>query len=114
MQLSTSLTSLAELQGIDNFSLLTYDFLVKFNTTITSKRQITIPAALFKELGLAEGQQLLAQVANGQLIFRSMTALIEQLQGSVPVPAEFKDKDLDEIIESAKEAYFLEKYSKSL
>ncbi len=110
MHTSTS----ALLQGVDNFSLLYYDFLVNFQTTITSKRQITIPAALFKELGLVEGQKLLAQVVDKQLVFKPAIALVEQLAGSVPIPARFKGKPIDEIIELAKMEYFSQHSDKYL
>ncbi|MBI2086259.1 hypothetical protein HYT74_02875 [Candidatus Daviesbacteria bacterium] len=37
--------------------------------------------------------------------------LIEELAGSVPMPKKWKGKDIDTIIEEAKEEYFKEKYN---
>jgi hypothetical protein len=39
-------------------------------------------------------------------------ALVEKLAGSVPIPEEWKERDIDEIIEEAKDEYFKEKYGK--
>jgi AbrB family looped-hinge helix DNA binding protein len=74
--------------------------------TITSKRQITIPAALFKEVGLAERQKVLISEEEGKLVITPIVNLIERLSGSLQVPSRWKGKDIDTIIEESKAEYF--------
>ncbi|OGY09405.1 MAG: hypothetical protein A2782_01120 [Candidatus Blackburnbacteria bacterium RIFCSPHIGHO2_01_FULL_43_15b] len=47
----------------------------------------------------------------GRIILTPSEFLVEELAGSVPVPKEWKGKDIDEVIESARSEYYLEKYS---
>lgn len=80
--------------------------------TITSKKQLTLPAALFRKAGLHIGQKVVVSEENGRLILTPAEKLVEELAGSVPLPERWKGKDIDEIIEEATEDYFKEKYSK--
>lgn len=50
-----------------------------------SRGQITIPSQLRRELGLEEGDHLMAQMRDGELILRPAGRSIFQLRGSVPV-----------------------------
>ncbi len=47
--------------------------------------QITIPSKLRRELRLEEGEHLMAQVRDGELVLRPAGRSIFQLRGSVPV-----------------------------
>jgi AbrB family looped-hinge helix DNA binding protein len=74
--------------------------------TITSKRQITIPASLFIKVGLAERQKVLISEEEGKLVITPILSLIEKLAGSLEVPNRWKGKDIDTIIEESKAEYF--------
>lgn len=81
--------------------------------TITSKRQLTIPAKLFKKVGFKQGEKVIVtEEEDGSLKIKSALALVEELGGSVPVPKKWKGKDIDEIIEEATDEYFREKCNK--
>jgi AbrB family looped-hinge helix DNA binding protein len=41
---------------------------MKNSVTISSKRQITIPAAIFRSLGLKEGQKLMVELENDRIV----------------------------------------------
>lgn len=78
--------------------------------TITSKRQLTIPSKLFKEAGLQIGQKVIVSEENGSLKLTPAERLVEELAGSLQMPKKWQGKDLDEIIDRAREEYFKEKY----
>lgn len=80
--------------------------------TITSKRQITIPSKLFKEIGLKEGEKIIVSEKDGDLVLTPAVKLVKKLAGSIKVPKKWKGKDIDEIIEEAKYEYFRSKYYK--
>lgn len=82
------------------------------SATITSKRQFTIPAKLFKKAGFKIGQKVSVAEEAGKLIITPVEQLIEDLAGSIELPPQWKDKDIDELIEEATEKYFLEHKSK--
>lgn len=73
---------------------------------ITSKRQITIPAGLFRALNLAEGDRLAAQVEKGKLTMQKSQDILDEVAGSLVLPNKFKGMPLDKIIENAKKDYF--------
>lgn len=85
---------------------------MNYIATITSKRQLTIPVALFKKAKFAKGDRVLFEEENGKILLRSATALVEELSGSVKIPKRFYGLDADELIKKAKEEYFNKKYSK--
>lgn len=78
--------------------------------TITSKKQLTLPAELFRRAGFKIGQKVIVSEENGHLILTPAEKLVEELAGSVPVPEEWKGKNIDQIIEEARDEYFKEKY----
>src|SRR3989338_3080026 len=82
--------------------------------TITSKKQLTLPAAVFKKAGLRIGQKVIVSEEDGQLLITPAEKLVEDLAGSVNVPSRLKGKDADEVIEQAKRKYFQNKYKQSL
>jgi len=79
--------------------------------TITSKKQLTIPVAIFKKAGLRIGQKVLVSEENGSLKITSAERLVEELAGSLPMPKEWEGRDLDEMIEEAKAQHFRHKYN---
>ncbi len=79
--------------------------------TITSKQQLTLPVGLFRKAGFKIGQKVIVSEENGRLILTPAEKLVEELAGSVPVPKKWKGKDIDQIIEQAKDEYFQEKYN---
>lgn len=78
--------------------------------TITSKRQLTIPSTLYKQLGLKEGQKVTVIEADGRLIITPAERLVEELAGSLNVPRKWQDKSMEKIIEESKVKYFKSKY----
>lgn len=92
---------------INKKSLLLYNFLtMQLSATITSKRQLTIPAKLFKQLNFKIGQKVAISEEAGILKIEPMEALLDRLAGSVKIPLRFKGLSLEEIIERAKAEYF--------
>ena len=58
--------------------------------TITSKRQLTIPVAIFGELDLKEGERVLVSQEKRKITIQPVKDLVEELAGSVAVPKKFK------------------------
>lgn len=79
--------------------------------TITSKKQLTIPAVVFRKANLRNGQKVSVTEQNGSLIITPVEKVIEELAGSIKLPDKWKGKEIDEIIETAKDEYFKNKYS---
>lgn len=75
-------------------------------STITSKRQLTLPAKVFKEAGLKQGQKVAVTWRDGELIITPLTDLVERLAGSLPTPKAWRGKDPDRIIDIAKKKHF--------
>ncbi len=74
-------------------------------STITSKRQLTIPSCLFRAAGLREGQKVLVSHKDGSIIIKPAIDVVEKLAGSVKVPLRFRVMQIDRIIERAKKEY---------
>ena len=74
-------------------------------STITSKRQLTIPSRLFRAVGFKEGQRVLIEDKNGTIVVKSADGVVERLTGSVHVPARFALLEIEEIIRRAKKEY---------
>jgi len=77
--------------------------------TITSKRQLTIPAGIFKAARLFERQKVLISQEGSRLVITPAADLVEKLAGSLQVPSRWRGKDIDTIIEEAKAEYFSNK-----
>jgi AbrB family looped-hinge helix DNA binding protein len=75
-------------------------------TTITSKRQLTIPAKIFRELKLSHGDKLIIENRNGELVIKKAKDVIKQLSGSVTVTQDKKGVNLDKAIKQAKQIHF--------
>lgn len=74
--------------------------------TITSKRQLTIPASIFKRAGFSEGDRVLIEETEEGLLIRSSLELVKELAGSVSIPKHLKNLDLDATIQLAKSRQF--------
>ena len=76
--------------------------------TITSKRQFTIPAVLFKRANLRSNQKVLVRLVDADRILRvePMKRIVDELAGSVRVPPKYKGMDIDKMIGKAKFEYF--------
>ena len=77
--------------------------------TLTSKRQLTIPAKIFRKLRLRAGQKLIVREKKGEITLTPALNLVEDLAGSVKVPAKYKGLSADEIIDRSKKDYFSKK-----
>lgn len=78
--------------------------------TITSKKQLTIPATLFRRVGFKEGQKVIVSEENGSLKITTAEKLIEKLAGSISIPKKWQGRKLDQIIDEARDEYFKNKY----
>ena len=74
-------------------------------STITSKRQLTIPSQIFQAVGLKEGQRVLVEDKDGTVIVKPASDVVDHLAGSVNVPTRFKSFGIEEIIRRAKNEY---------
>lgn len=77
--------------------------------TISAKRQITIPAELFRKLGLSRGDKMVIEDIDSSFRLTPAEKLVEDLAGSVNMPKRFQKKNIDEIVEIAKNEYFKNK-----
>ena len=68
--------------------------------TITSKRQFTIPAAIFKELNLQIGQKVIVSSENNELKIISAQKLVDQLAGSVKIPPKLRGVPFEKELET--------------
>ena len=74
--------------------------------SITSKRQLTIPASIYKKVKFSERQKVLVTDKEGQIIITPFADLVEKLAGSLKVPRKWRSRNIDDIIENAKSEYF--------
>lgn len=80
--------------------------------SITSKRQLTLPASVYDYLQLKPGSKLMVSVENNVLRLESTERVLLSLRGSVSLPVGHRVVPQESEIETAKELYFKEKYSK--
>lgn len=86
------------------YTRLTMSYVVK----ITSKRQISIPAKVFNQVRLKEGDKLVVNVKSNKIILEKLQESLDQLAGSIEIPQKYKNKSLNDIISEAKKDYFSE------
>lgn len=82
-----------------------------YMATITSKKQLTLPAALFKKGDFKEGQKVIISEEGGSLKITPAEKIVEELAGSIPMPKKWQGKALDQIIDEARDEHFKRKYS---
>jgi len=92
---------------LDIVSLPCYIFLTMYTSVrISSKRQVTIPAAVYSLLGLSQGDKLVVEVKNNTLTLSKAQLLLDTVAGSVQLPRKYKKKSLNYIIKKSKQVYF--------
>jgi AbrB family looped-hinge helix DNA binding protein len=74
--------------------------------SISSKRQVTIPASIYNKLNLKRGQRLIVSAQKNKIIMEPAQLLIENLAGSITLPRKFRGKSIQKIIQEAKKDYF--------
>ena len=74
-------------------------------STITSKRQLTIPSRMFRTVGFKEGQRVLIEDKEGTIVVKPADEVVERLAGLVRVPPRFASLEIEEIIRRAKKEY---------
>lgn len=79
---------------------------MKQTATVTSKRQLTIPVAIFKKLDLKEGERVVVRRERGKITIQPAKNLVEKLAGSVTIPKKFRGLSIGKIIKLAKQEYF--------
>ncbi len=77
--------------------------------TITSKRQLTIPSALFSKAKFSKGDKVIIEESNGDIRITSSANLVEKLAGSVSVQKHLRGVDLNKAVKIAKKSYFKRK-----
>lgn len=73
--------------------------------TITSKRQLTIPAEMYRRMNFEKRQKVILSLEAHAIRIEPAVELIERLAGSLPVPSAYRGKDVDAMIADAKRAY---------
>lgn len=73
--------------------------------TITSKRQLTIPADMYRKMNFDKRQKVILFLDADGMRVQPAEQLVEQLAGSLTVPAAYRGKDVTTIIARAKRAY---------
>lgn len=74
--------------------------------TITSKRQLTIPVKIYKQLGFKSGQKVVVYETDNGVKIEPLLSLVEKLAGSVRLPKRFKGKSVEEMIKIARKERF--------
>lgn len=74
--------------------------------TITSKRQLTIPASVFKKAKLKERQRVLLEEDKGEIKIKTLVSLLGEMAGSVTPPKRFRGLGPEQILKQAKKEYF--------
>lgn len=77
-----------------------------YTATITSKNQLTLPAALVKKINLKPGQKVNLTQEGSVIKIETYEAILDHLAGSVAVPSRFKGLSEDQILKKAKAEYF--------
>ena len=82
-------------------------------TTITSKRQVTIPKELDKEFPVEPGMRLTWTVENGTLVARRVRS-IEELAGCLKSDVAFPGiAEEEKLVEQARAKHYAKKYRKA-
>ncbi len=83
-----------------------------YTATITSKRQLTIPAEVYGKIGLKKGDKVIISENAGEIRMKRAIDLLEELAGSVKIAKPLRGADIDKAISLAKEEYFSKKGDK--
>jgi AbrB family looped-hinge helix DNA binding protein len=77
--------------------------------TITSKRQLTIPVAVFKLLDLSDNSKVVVEVLDEGFLVKPASSLLDELGGSVTVSEELQGVSAETAIAEAKKKHFKQK-----
>jgi len=92
---------------IDIFSLQMYNCLTMMQlATITSKKQFTIPADIFRAAGFKTGQKILVTRKDRSLLLEPVEDIVENLAGSVRIPKKYRNLTIGKIKKKAIHDYF--------
>lgn len=79
---------------------------MNYIATITSKRQLTIPADIFADFNLQEGEKVVISSEKDTIKITPALKLVNRLAGSIAVPERFKNLNPEEMITKAKNEHF--------
>lgn len=82
--------------------------------TITSKRQLTIPAEMYRKMNFEERQKVILSLEADAIRIESAVDLVERLAGSLSVPEAYRGKDMETMIADAKRAHLQKRAKRSL
>lgn len=82
---------------------------MNYMATITSKRQLTIPAAIFAALNLRDGEKVLVSTEKNAIKVSPVLQLVNHLAGSVIIPKRFQNLTSEQMVSKAKKEYFQKK-----
>ncbi len=82
--------------------------------TITSKRQLTIPAEMYRRMNFEKRQKVVLSLEADAIRIEPAVDLVERLAGSIPVPPAYRGRDVDTMIAEAKRAHMEKRAKRSL
>lgn len=82
--------------------------------TITSKRQLTIPAEMFRKMNFENRQKVVLSLEDDAIRIESAVDLVEQFAGSLSVPGVYRGKDVEAMIAQAKRAHVQKRAKRSV
>ncbi len=82
--------------------------------TITSKRQLTIPAEMYRRMNFEKRQKVVLSLEADVIRIEPAVDLVERLAGSIPVPPAYRGRDVDTMIAEAKRAHMEKRAKRSL
>jgi AbrB family looped-hinge helix DNA binding protein len=82
---------------------------INTSATVTSKMQLTIPINIANKVGIKVGEKVHVAEQDGQIIITPVKQLLNELAGSLSLPNKWKDKDIESIIQDAKQEHFKSK-----
>ncbi|MEK7543661.1 MAG: AbrB/MazE/SpoVT family DNA-binding domain-containing protein [Patescibacteria group bacterium] len=82
--------------------------------TITSKRQLTIPAEMYRRMNFEKRQKVVLSLEADVIHIEPAFDLVERLAGSLSVPPAYRGKDVDTMIADAKRVYIQKRMKRRL
>lgn len=77
--------------------------------TITSKRQLTIPADIFSKTEFKSNSKVVVELTEEGLLVKPAKNMLEEIGGSVTVPESKKGISAEKAIKESKNKYFKDK-----
>ena len=96
---------------VDSLPYFYYNLLTMTTSVrISSKRQITIPSAVFSSLGLSQGDILIFEVKEDKITVQNAKNALQSLAGSLTLPKELVHLSTEELIQKAKKEHLIRKF----